>query len=156
MTSPLPPDDLGGEAPCWAHLFEDAECEPEIAAMTTDALVVDLGAIPISGVGGAVWSLPHGGDLDANLVRVAPGGAIAEHVNDEVDVLVFVQSGSGALRVDGQTHALRGDVLALVPRGASRSITAGPQGVTYLSVHVRRGPLRIRAHHAAPTDGRSR
>lgn len=90
-----------------------------------------------------MWSLPHGGDLDANLVRPDPGGTIGEHVNDDVDVLMFVQSGTGHLIVDGHTHSLRSDVLVLIPCGARRQVTAGPTGMFHLSVHRRRGPLTI-------------
>lgn len=107
-------------------------------------VVTDLGtATPTDGQG-VVWSLPHGGDLDANLVRLDPGGTIHEHVNDDVDVLMFVQSGSGQLTVDGQTHLLRSDVLALIPHGARRKVTAGPNGMFHLSIHRRRGPLTIK------------
>ncbi|MDZ7679822.1 MAG: cupin domain-containing protein [Acidimicrobiales bacterium] len=132
-----PPHDEGGDPPCWAHLVGGDETADAIGPV-----VVDLGAAA-SGAGGAVWSLPHGGDLDANLVRLAPGGEIARHVNADVDVLVFVQSGTGELTIDDDVHPLRGDVLALVPRGAHRSITAGPRGLTYLSIHRRRSPLGI-------------
>lgn len=107
-----------------------------------EAVVADLGGTTTDS-GGVVWSLPHGGDLDANLVRLRPGGQIAEHLNDEVDVLVFVQSGNGELVIDGEVHPLRGDVLALIPRGARRQMTAGPFGVTYLSIHRHRGPLTV-------------
>lgn len=112
--------------------------------------VVDLGSAA-TGSGGAVWSLPHGGDLDANLVRLAPHAAIGEHVNNEVDVLLFVQSGTGNININGTDVLVSGDHLALIPRGASRSVTAGPAGVTYLSVHRRRELLTItgtaRQHH---------
>ena len=57
---------------------------------------------------GVVWSLPHGGDLDANLVRLGPDAAIGEHRNDEVDVLIYVQSGSGELRGTGRSSTLSG------------------------------------------------
>ncbi len=117
-----------------------------------DPLVVDLGATDTGGPAGVVWSLPHGGDLDANLVHLGPGGEIALHTNAEVDVLVSVVSGRGTLVVDGGSHQLRSDVLALVPRGAARAIRAGGRGLTYLSIHRRRSPLGIthrEAHHGA-------
>jgi quercetin dioxygenase-like cupin family protein len=101
----------------------------------------DLDATP--GGGGAVWSLPHDGDLDANLVRLAPEHGIDDHVNDEVDVLIVVREGGGELTVDGVAHALAGATLALVPRGCHRSITAGPRGIAYLTVHRRRAPLAV-------------
>jgi mannose-6-phosphate isomerase-like protein (cupin superfamily) len=127
---------IGGDPPCWAHLFED---DRDAAALPNGAVIADLGDVTLSG--GAVWSLPHGGDLDANLVRLEPGHRIEAHVNAEVDVLVFVQSGTG--RIDlGDTRAdLTADHLVLVPRGVRRSIAAGPSGITYLSVHRRRGLL---------------
>lgn len=123
--------DTGGDAPCWAHLFEDG-----------GALVADLGADP-SRSGGAVWSLPHGGDLDANLVRLAPGQEIGAHVNREVDVLIVVHGGDGEIVVDDRRQPLWADHLALVPKGSMRSILAGDTGIAYLSVHRRRGPLGI-------------
>jgi mannose-6-phosphate isomerase-like protein (cupin superfamily) len=78
------------------------------------------------------------------------GGTIGEHVNDDVDVLMFVQSGSGHLTIDGRIHPLRSDVLALIPRGTRRQVTAGPTGMFHLSVHRRRGPLRISGRSGPP------
>ncbi|MDW3221128.1 MAG: cupin domain-containing protein [Acidimicrobiales bacterium] len=126
--------ELGGDPPCWAHLLDDDAGE--------DALVVDLGAEP-SRSGGAVWSLPHGGDLDANLVRLDAGEEIGAHVNREVDVLIVVRGGDGELVVDGRRRRLGPDHLALVPKGSMRSIVAEDTGIVYLSVHRRRGPLGI-------------
>jgi len=64
-------------------------------------------------------------------------------VNTEVDVLVFVQSGAGQLTIDGTVRRFATDHIAMIPKGARRSISAGPAGVTYLSVHRRRDPLAI-------------
>jgi quercetin dioxygenase-like cupin family protein len=115
--------------------------------------VTDLGALPTSGGDGAVWSLPHGGDLDANLVRIGPDAAIGEHRNDEVDVLIYVQSGSGELIADGQVQPLSGQHIALIPRGSRRSIRAGNRGLTYLSIHRGRNGLTLTHHSDA--DSRS-
>jgi quercetin dioxygenase-like cupin family protein len=127
--------------------FEAGTVAEEVLSEGQPAVVVDLGATSVA-TGGAIWSLPHGGDLDANLVRLGPGDAIGEHVNREVDVLLLVQSGTGQLTVGDDTYRLRGDVLALVPRGARRSVAAAAQGITYLSVHRRRALLSI----TSPTD----
>jgi quercetin dioxygenase-like cupin family protein len=147
--------DLGGDAPCWAHLLDDDEVtadEPQcpghddggLRAMVA-ATVADLGSTETSGRSGVVWSLPHGGDLDANLVHLEPGGVIDAHVNTEVDVVVSVVAGRGQLTIDGTAHQLCGDVLALVPKGVRREIRAGADGITYLSVHRRREALGISA-----------
>jgi quercetin dioxygenase-like cupin family protein len=118
----------------------------------TTALVVDLGSIETGGRSGAVWSLPHGGDLDGNLVRIEPDGAIDPHVNAEVDVLISVVAGHGHLVVDGISRELRGDMVALVPKGTRRSIGAGADGISYLSIHRRREPLGITANPKAQHD----
>jgi quercetin dioxygenase-like cupin family protein len=97
----------------------------------------------VDGSGGVVWSLPHEGDLDANLVRLGPGQRVLEHVNDEVDVLVVVRSGSGEITIDDYEHELVESSIALVPVGWRRSITASPDGLTYLTIHRRRGPLTV-------------
>ena len=94
---------------------------------------------------GAVWSLPHGGDLDANVVRVAAGDAIDEHVNDEVDVLMAVWSGVGDVIVGDESIALEPGVILSIARGRSRAVYAGSSDLVYLSVHRRRGPLGIRS-----------
>lgn len=131
--------DVGGDPPCWAHLVEGG-IEP--GERSCERVVVDLGQV--SGRGsGAVWSLPHGGDLDANLVRLEPGGGIGAHVNNDVEVLMFVQSGTGLLIIGDERIDLASDHLALIPKGERRAVTAGPAGITYLSVHRRRSPLGI-------------
>lgn len=107
------------------------------------ASVTDLGAVATRGSDGVVWSLPHGGDLDTNLVHLGPAAAIGEHRNREVDVLVYVQSGSGVLTVDGASHPLASEHLALIPRGCARSVVAGTRGLTYLSIHRRRAGLSL-------------
>jgi quercetin dioxygenase-like cupin family protein len=124
----------GGEAPCLLPVFEREVVSADLSAAAQEGR---------TGAGGAVWSLPHDGDLDANLVVLHPGGSIGEHVNREVDVLVLVVAGAATLTVDGEPIALASGSLALVPRLRSRSIAAGDEGVEYLSVHRRRAGLRI-------------
>ncbi|MFV0257555.1 MAG: cupin domain-containing protein [Acidimicrobiales bacterium] len=121
-------------------------------AGTVSIIVEDLGRLDPAGDSGARWSLPHGGDLDANLVTLAPDDGIGSHVNTEVDVLMYVTAGHGDLRVDGNRHPLGPATVALVPRGTDRRIKAGPDGLTYLSVHRRRGPLAI-GRPPAGSDG---
>ena len=104
--------------------------------------VVDLLDVSTD-AGGAIWSLPHDGDLDANLVRLHPDQEVAEHVNSEVDVLVSVRAGTGEIVIDDRSHALTPDSLVLVPRSSARRIVAGPGGISYLSIHRARGPLSI-------------
>ena len=100
---------------------------------------VDL--LAASGVG-PLWGMASA-DLNATLLSWPPGHEVVEHVNAELDVLVIVLGGSGIVAVDGTSHDLAPGNAILVPRGARRRIAAGEDGVRYLSVHRRRGPLQI-------------
>lgn len=96
-----------------------------------------------AGRAGVVWALGESTELNANLVRFGAGGGVGEHVNDEVDVLFVGVSGSGAVGVDGEEHPLSDGTAVFVPRGARRSVRSTSEDFAYLSVHRRRGPLRI-------------
>jgi uncharacterized cupin superfamily protein len=100
---------------------------------------------------GPVWGLASH-DLNATLLIWPADHQVAEHVNEHLDVLVVVLEGSGVAVVDGGTHRLTPGAALLIGRGASRTIQAGPDGIRYLSVHRRRGPLQIeRRHRQSPT-----
>lgn len=133
--------DEGGEAPCFAPFVDELDLRDVPGACP--AVVFDLDAAPASVGDGVAWHLPHDGDLDANLVRLGPSGSIGEHGNSEVDVLIVVRSGSAVLHVDGLRSELGDGSLAMVPRGALRSIEGGDDGVEYLSIHRRRAGLTI-------------
>jgi len=91
---------------------------------------------------GPIWSLA-GGDLNATLLAWPPGERLPEHVNAELDVLLVVIEGDGTAVVDGERHGLAAGHALLIEKGTSRSIQAGRQGLRYLSIHRRRGPLQI-------------
>jgi quercetin dioxygenase-like cupin family protein len=116
--------------------------------------IIDLDRVDRTGPSGAVWSLEDSDELNANLVVLAPGDSIPEHVNDELDVLCVVLGGEGVLVVDGRVWHLEPHISVLVPRGARRRITATASGadddlgvdaepLRYLTVHRRRAPLTI-------------
>jgi quercetin dioxygenase-like cupin family protein len=110
-----------------------------------DGQVVDL---TLTALGeGPLWGM-ESAELNATLLAWPAGKGVAEHRNDELDVLVVVLAGSGALRLDGVDHDLSGGTLVLLPRGSVRSITAGPRGVRYVAIHRRRGPLLPRPRDA--------
>jgi quercetin dioxygenase-like cupin family protein len=97
-----------------------------------------------SGDRGVIWALEASGDLNANLVRFDAGGGVGEHVNEEVDVLFVGVAGTGAVRVGGEDHPLSEGTMVFAPKGSRRSTSAYSDGLAYLTVHRRRGPLRIR------------
>jgi uncharacterized cupin superfamily protein len=91
---------------------------------------------------GPLWGLASA-DLNATLLAWPAGHEVAEHRNDDLDVLLVVLGGEGAAVVDGREHVLRAGTALLVAKGATRLIRAGDDGVRYVSVHRRRGPLQI-------------
>ncbi|MFV0307509.1 MAG: cupin domain-containing protein [Desertimonas sp.] len=133
-------DDEGGDPACWAHLAD----EPDSEHTHVTALRIDLSSLRADGAAGVGWSLPHGGDLDANLVRLGPADTIGEHRNDEVDVLVVGQTGAAQVIVDDRVLSLGPGVVVWIPTGTRRRITAGAHGASYLSIHRRRGGITLR------------
>jgi quercetin dioxygenase-like cupin family protein len=99
--------------------------------------------------GGPVWGLASE-DLNATLLEWPPGHELAEHVNEELDVLIVVVEGGAAVTVDGDERPVAAGEALLVPKGAVRRIRAGAGGVRYVSVHRRRGPLQIQGARPAP------
>ncbi|MFI1164594.1 cupin domain-containing protein [Streptomyces sp. NPDC020801] len=122
----------------------DTPAQPEPRVLC-DARALTAAPPPPAGV---LWKLQEAGrQLDANLVRVAPGGRVAPHTEPDLDVLLFVVSGTGILGAGAQDEPRRLTEGATVwlPQGSTRSITAGQDGLTCLSVHRRRPGMRIRS-----------
>jgi hypothetical protein len=51
--------------------------------------------------------------------------------------------GSGTVAIDGGEHVLLAHHALLIAKGTRRQITAGVDGLRYVSVHRCRGPLQI-------------
>lgn len=112
---------------------------------------VDLGAL-LGGEGDGVhWTLADASDLNANLVHLGPGSAVEEHVNREVDVLLVIVDGGGTVVLDGDVHHLVPRSAIHLPRGSTRRIAAGADGLWYLTVHRRRGGPQISPRRSTPT-----
>ncbi len=95
-------------------------------------------------------------DLNATLLAWDPGDGLDEQVTSERDVILIVLAGSATMTIDGESHALDpGDALIL-EKGRARALSAGPDGVRYLAVHRRRGPLQITSPARSASSSRSR
>ncbi|MER7110198.1 hypothetical protein [Streptomyces sp. NPDC000229] len=102
---------------------------------------------------GALWRLAQEGrQLDANVVRLAAGGRVTAHVEPDLDVLLCVVDGAGRLDTEDGDRPVEAGCLVWLPRGARRGMAAGPEGLTYLTVHRRRPGLSIRTA-AVPRAG---
>ena len=128
----------GGDPPCWSHLVEDAEAWAAASGATG---TVDLTGVALAAaVRGPAWTL-RSEDLDMNLLVFGDGEGVAEHPNEEVDVLLVGVAGAGIVTIDGTPHPLAGGQAILVPKGARRGIRAHTDRFSYLTCHRRRPGL---------------
>ncbi|HXT36180.1 MAG TPA: cupin domain-containing protein [Chloroflexota bacterium] len=86
------------------------------------------------------WTL-QSTDLNANLLVFDGVAGVAEHVNNEVDVLVLAVAGAGIVTIAGVDHPLAAGQAVLIPVGASRAIHADGARFAYLTCHRRRAGL---------------
>ncbi|MGD6740363.1 cupin domain-containing protein [Streptomyces sp. BH106] len=94
---------------------------------------------------GALWRLDGAArQLDANVVRLRPGGGGDAYVEAELDVLLVVVEGHGTLHRAGVDEEVAPGTLAFVPRGERRAVSAGEDGLVYLTAHRRRPGMTIR------------
>lgn len=126
------------------ELIQREAPEERLAALVlpernADDTVVDL----LAGDGeGPLWGAATD-DLNATLLAWPAGAGTPEHVNDQRDVIVVGVAGSGTLTVDGVGHPIGAGTATVVGKGTRRQIAAGPGGIRYLTVHLRRGGLSI-------------
>jgi quercetin dioxygenase-like cupin family protein len=126
-----------------AHVrHEERVLFPLLERLLGDAGLASLGPAATAARGGPVWG-SESEDLNATLLAWPAGGGPAEHVNAERDVLVFVVDGSATVALDGREHDLGPGEALIVEKGRSRRVIAGPAGVRYLSVHLRRPGIQI-------------
>jgi quercetin dioxygenase-like cupin family protein len=90
---------------------------------------------------GPLWGMASA-ELNATLLAWPPG-QVVEDAARVLDVLLVVLEGGGTAKVGDQEHELLPGSALLVERGRTRAIRAGGEGLRYLSVHRRRGPLRL-------------
>lgn len=104
--------------------------------------------------GGALWKLAEPGrQLDANLIHLPRGQRVATHAEPDLDVLLLVLAGDGVLGSADETIQLTSGTMLWLPRGSSRSLAAGDDGMSYLTVHRRRPGMQIRSRDNAPGSG---
>lgn len=89
---------------------------------------------------GPQWGM-ESEDLNATLLAWNQGEGIADHRNDEVDVLVVVVAGELRVRIEESVHRLVAGQTVLIPKGSSRSIQAVSDRAAHLNIHRRRRKL---------------
>lgn len=95
---------------------------------------------------GVVWRLAEDGrQLDANVLNLPAGQAIGTHAEPDLDVLLVIVAGTGTIDTETGSLSLVPGELVWLPRGSTRSLTAGIDGLAYLTVHRRRPGMQIRS-----------
>jgi quercetin dioxygenase-like cupin family protein len=87
------------------------------------------------------WTVEN--QLQANLVRLEPDAVVDEHTERELDVLLVVVAGDGALYADGRERWVAAPAVVSLPAGTRRAILAGSGGLAYVTAHRRRTGMRI-------------
>ncbi|MFE2493120.1 cupin domain-containing protein [Streptomyces scopuliridis] len=101
--------------------------------------------------GGALWRLAEAGrQLDADVVRLAPGATVEEHVEPDLDVLLLVIEGTGWLGSGTSRRPMEARSVVWLPRVAPRALVAGPDGLVYLTVRQRRQALTAQGPPGVP------
>jgi len=80
-------------------------------------------------------------DLDLTLLKWFADEGVAEHVNEEVDVVMVVLSGEGVVTIGGLPEHARSGSAFVIPKGVPRAIRATSKELIYLNVHKRRRRL---------------
>ncbi|MCF0085405.1 MULTISPECIES: hypothetical protein [Streptomyces] len=120
----------------------------EPAPAPVPSLLCDVRALAArpSAPAGALWRLAESGrQLDANLVHLPPDQGVDTHTEPDLDVLLLVVAGDGRLESPGSAAAvpLTEGALCWLPHGSTRRLAAGPEGLSYVTVHRRRPGMRI-------------
>lgn len=125
---------LGGDPPCWAHLFGE-DCGDQSGG-AVDLLAITLAAT----TRGPAWTT-QSDDFNINLLVFAAEEGVAEHINTELDILIVGVAGEGLVTVNGEPHVLRAGHLIIAPKGSVRSTRAISERFAYLSCRRRRPGL---------------
>lgn len=126
--SPAVPTEIRSERPAVRVLAD-------VHALTETSLVPS----------GARWTLAEQGrQLDANLIHLPAGHRVDTHTEPDLDVVLIVIAGCGTVGApDGDQTIADGNIVWL-PRGSTRNVSAGDNGLSYVTVHRRRAGLQIK------------
>ena len=122
--------------------LEERRLFPLIEMLLPEETLIALADTGAPEDSGPVWGT-ESEELNATLLYWRAGEGPAEHVNDERDVLVVVLAGSAIVRTEEEERELAAGETMIIAKGRRRKISAGREGVRYLSVHRRRPPLQI-------------
>ena len=114
--------------------------QPTVLVLADVHELVDDSRVP----SGARWTLAEPGrQLDANLIHLPAGQRVETHTEPDLDVVLVVVAGGGTVGTPGAEQVLADGNVVWLPHGSTRNLTAGNDGLSYLTVHRRRPGLQI-------------
>jgi quercetin dioxygenase-like cupin family protein len=114
--------------------------QPTVRVLVDVRELVDNSPVP----SGARWTLAEPArQLDANLIHLPAGHRVDTHTEPDLDVVLIVVAGGGTVGTPDREHTLADGNVVWLPRGSTRNITAGNNGLSYLTIHRRRAGLQI-------------
>lgn len=143
------PDPASASAPTSTPASTPAPIPAPVPSLLCNVRDLSSRAIPAGSddatPSGAVWKLAEQGrQLDANVVHLPAARTVETHAEPDLDVLLLVLAGSGTLdTADGPLQLAEGALLWL-PHGSTRRLTAGNDGLYYMTTHRRRPGMSIR------------
>ena len=115
--------------------------QPTVRVLADVHELVNDPAVP----SGARWTLAEPGrQLDANLIHLRAGQRVDTHTEPDLDVVLLVVAGRGTVGTPDGEQVLADGNIAWLPRGSTRSVAAGDEGLSYLTIHRRRPGLQIK------------
>jgi quercetin dioxygenase-like cupin family protein len=115
--------------------------QPTVRVLVDVHDLVDDSPIP----SGARWTLTEPGrQLDANLIHLPAGQRVDTHTEPDLDVVLVVVAGGGIVGTPDVAQELADGNVVWLPRGSTRNVTAGKNGLSYLTIHRRRPGLQVR------------
>jgi quercetin dioxygenase-like cupin family protein len=114
--------------------------QPTVRVLVDVHELVDDSPVP----SGARWTLAEPGrQLDANLIHLPAGQRVDTHTEPDLDVILIVVAGGGTIGAPDREQALADGNIVWLPCASTRNITAGDNGLSYLTIHRRRPGLQI-------------
>ena len=114
--------------------------QPTVRVLVDVHELVNVSRVP----SGARWTLAEPGrQLDANLIHLPAGQRVDTHTEPGLDVVLVVVAGGGTVGTPGAEQVRADGNVVWLPHGSTRNLTAGNDGLSYLTVHRRRPGLQI-------------
>ncbi len=131
--APKPPVTVGS--------CSESEAATAVAAGPSAVVVATDAAQRLVAASGKAWitRLAQGEQAFVGVLELAAGAAVPEH-QDATEEYIYVLSGRGEVKINGETHAVSPRTLFFMPAGATVSYQNGPEPLVALQIFAGPAP----------------